>query len=965
MSRKEYYAVIFIIILLLLPIQIIHPGNQDLGKHISNLPGVDDQEPDIYSVIGQNGSTDIYRIDQNISVSNGSTLEFLNTHVEFLANPGENYSIDVNGSLVLVNSSISLQCPGDSGVVLRVTGNGPGNGTGFLMENSTLDFNGIITATNTTVKIYNSTLESPFHYSNGSNEDLKYSFSNTTIYTANSNFSGLENHSQVGEYLAGGLKWNGVPVENSSRVVFPSYWALKPDALSNIISVTIDYEIGNTTTGYNLTFRLFGKTIYTFNYPTHNGPLASMINHFNISIKNEPQIPEIFNSTDNFSVYQHLLNGQVLLKNINVTFLSNDTVSLLGAGNFGIYLDNSTWVSYNDSLNLNMRPYYLYANVPNPGKNAIFLHDKSTLYAIGMKLWSNGSGTFTPIYATEDSHAFYFSIFYIEQENQFGDSLQPSNNITSSSLIQYTRNITGTWNMKIQSLIQTLGENETLYAGNKKSGQSILLDAYQNESDRTEFTGDYMDRTLGSVYYFSLSPTEYFNFTGVLNMVYSESYPVLNLTAGDMISGSLNRVNISIASLQGSSNLTDIEVILSNSSSIVFSKAIKPVVVDQGIAFTKTLNISLGDSIHTGPYELSLNVVERQGYANNSTWEIHRKIMAYSTAGITTKLNYTEEQDHSILANVTVNGISPYMEGSSTASFILENNDHVLEERNTSVNYSGDTKEWIRYRFTNTGNATEIAALVSLPYPGTGKTSSYLRSFAMISEPTPLQNEDYRITLHGVGIHTNNIWSIHNGTDIFASTNGNISLFFPNGTYIFSVDPPSGFNTSETILQFTVNGSNISMDITFNRVEYRLEIIEEGLNRNSTWAVSIGNISMETTRNIIQVNMVPGIYCLTFSPAGFYSPQYVRLMINVSRSPTILVENYSYTGGFMGILEGHPQYTFASAGIAVLAFLYYMDIRRRSYFPCLSCGTTWPKKRKICPGCGMKMNGKNNSGKNK
>ncbi len=958
MNRKVY-AVIFAIILLLLPFQIMHPYNRNPNVNISGNNVIRPYNSDTFRVIGQNGTTDIYRIQQNLTVSSGSTLEFLNTHVEFLPGSGENYSITVFGRLILMNSSISLDDPGSSEIFLFINGGEAANRTGLEMVNSTLDFNGVIDASNTTLRIYNSTTRTPFSDPNLSNEDLRYSFSNTTLYTVNSNLSGMETHGQDGEYLSGGLNWNNEPVENSSRIVFPSEWVLKPDALTNIISVTIGYGIGNTTSGSNLTFSLFGKPIYTYYYPAHNGTEDSVVKHFNISIMNDPQIPDTFNSSYNFSVYQHLVINQVFLDSINITFLSNDTVSLLGRNNFGIYLRNSTWISYNDSFSLNMVPYYVYADVPNPEKNAIFLEDNSSLYAVGMKISPDIPGAFTPVYTTGNSRVFYFSIFSVKQKNQFGELLNAGNNITSSSLNPDMQNITCLWNGRISSMIRQLDGSENIYGQNMELKRFILLDSFQNESNKVEFTGDYEDRTLGSVYYFSLQPMEHFNFTGQLNMVYTDPYPVLNITAGDMIAGSANQVNISIGSQQGSSNLTVIKVMLSNNSNSPITVAVEPMVVNQGTVFMQTVNISPSSHMYTGVYRLTLYVVENQGFANNSIWEFHRDILIYSTTGLSTGLNYTEEPNKTLRANVTVHGISPCMEGDSMISFILENNGVILEERNISVIYSGVSTESFHYTLTDYRNATEMTSFVYVPFPGTGKESRSLQSYAFIRQPPPEIIPDYRVILHGIGITGGEMWHIYNGTSTYASVNGNISLDIPNGTYFFSIKNPSGFISNESSIAFTVNGTGISLGVRFTRIEYRLEIIEVGLNANTSWRVQMNNITMETSRNFIRLEIYPGNYTLVFTSVGFYSPERHHIMINISASPVVVVENFSYTGGFTGIVEEHPAYTLATLGISVLALLYYMDIRKRSYFPCLSCGTTWPRKRKICPGCGRRMNGKN------
>jgi hypothetical protein len=952
-------TVIIIIILLLFPLHIIHREHiSAFGHHLVPSSNTEDM-PASFGIIGQNSSTDTYRIQQNITVPEGSSLEFLNTVVEFLQDSVKNYSINVYGELILVNSSITIQNPAVSRVSLNIGSNLSGNGTGLLLENSSLDFDGIFEAYNTSVKVYNSTIESPFGSSNLSSEDLRYSFSNTHIYSMDSSFSGLEVHNQSGEFIAGGLNLNNLPATKSSIFTPSSVWVAKPDALTNIINVSLDYNIGNTTSVSNITFNLFGNDIYTYHIPPHEGPVISVTANFNISIDKTPEYVPVFNSSSNFTVYFDQPGDQIMLENINITFLSNDTVSIIGPDNSGIYLYNSTWLSYNDNFSLNMNPYYAYSDVPNPEKNAIFLQDHSYLYASGMKLSDQPSGTTPPVFVSSGSLAAYFSILMVNQVNQFGDPLQADNNITSSSLSPAILNTTSSLNVKIESMLSDLPQN--IFVSQGKAGTRVydLLDSMQNGTNLPEFMGDYSDDTLGNVHYFSFQPVEYFNFTAWLNMTYTDPYPVLNMTTGNMVAGIGNSVNVSISSMQGSSNLTEIKVMISNRTANAGSWILAPAIVKQGTEFRKTLNISPEAGLHTGLYRITLDTIEDQAFSNKTIWQISSEIVIYSTAGISTTLMDTRETNGSLSLDAEVNGISPYMRGVAPVIFLVRNQNVTLERKNITEYFSGASNQSIQACFNNTENGTELESLVSLPFPSTDHSSSFLRAFRPIEVSSPNNVSLYRVSIIGLGISLMDQWQIYNGTSSYASENGTIILNIPNGTYFFSVHSPSGFNTTENSVTFTVDGSGLNLDILFSLVEYRLGIVEEGLPANTTWEVVIGNLTVETSTGIIQVQLQPGMYLLKFSSRKYYLPDHPQEWVKISNSTTLIVVHYSYTGGIAGIIEGHPEYTFASVVISAFALLYYLDIRRRSFYPCLSCGTTWPRKNRICPGCGKKMNGRN------
>ena len=957
--RLKVSTVTIFIILLLFPIHINHHEGHLPGHHITMPLLMLGNESADFGIIGQNGSTDTYRIQQNITVNYGSSLEFLNTIVEFLSNSIHNYSINVQGELILVNSSIVLENPTDSSILLNIGSRSFSNNTGLLMENSTLDFNGYIRSDNTSVRIYNSTIESPFGSSNVSSEDLKYSFSNSNICSINSSFSGLEIHDQVSEYIAGGLNMNNLPLVKSGVVNHTSDWVFKPEALANDIDVSLNYEIGNTTTASNITFNALGKDIYTYQIPSHNLPVSYVAANFNISLENMPETVSVFNSSTNFSIYLQQSGDQIVLENMNITFLSNDTVSLIGPNNFGIYLYNSTWLSYNDNFSLNMKPYYAYSNVPNPEKNGIFLENGSKMYAAEIKLTSANTGETPPVYVNNGSIAAYFSVLTVTQVNQFGNSLQADNNITSSSLNPEIRNITVSWNRRIESMLSVLPQR--IFQENERAGSKsyVLLDSLQNGTNSPEFMGDYEDNTLGYIHYFSFHPVEDFNFTALLNMTYTDPYPVLNMSMPNMVTGIENDVNISISSIQGSSNLTVLKITISNSTETVGSWNLSPVIVNPDSEFRQSINISPGINICTGLYRITLFAVENDPFSNKTAWEIQTDRIIYSTAGVSTSLEDRIEPNGSLSVNAFVHGVSPYVKGMAPIIFLVKKQNRTVEEKNLTEFFSGSSNQSFQTFFNNTGNGTEAESLVSLPFPGSGHYSPIMPAFSSIVEPSQENPSMYKVILRGLGISGADQWHIFNGTSSFTSENGTITINLQNGTYFFSVQCPSGFNTTENSVAFTVMGSDLNLDISFRTIYHTLDLIEIGLPLNTTWEVGIGNLTYETRTGFLQVELKPGLYTLNFSSPKYYSSDQKSDLANLSNSSTVIVVHYRYTGGITGIFEEHPEYTFALSVFTVLALLYYMDIRKRSYYPCLSCGTTWPKRNRICPGCGRKMNGRN------
>gem|GEM_PF-2571028 len=118
------------------------------------------------------------------------------------------------------------------------------------------------------------------------------------------------------------------------------------------------------------------------------------------------------------------------------------------------------------------------------------------------------------------------------------------------------------------------------------------------------------------------------------------------------------------------------------------------------------------------------------------------------------------------------------------------------------------------------------------------------------------------------------------------------TLSLPNGTYQYISTYVNGYTPVPLKGYFTINGNNPTIQINYvsNVTKYIVSFNESGLPANTTWGVTIGNITNYTNSNSIAFTLSNGSYSYKiYSPSSYNAvPSYGNL--NVSSSITINVK---------------------------------------------------------------------------
>lgn len=131
----------------------------------------------------------------------------------------------------------------------------------------------------------------------------------------------------------------------------------------------------------------------------------------------------------------------------------------------------------------------------------------------------------------------------------------------------------------------------------------------------------------------------------------------------------------------------------------------------------------------------------------------------------------------------------------------------------------------------------------------------------------------YRVSFIQSGLNNDTYWSVAvTGSTTTSSSYGNeVSLELQNGTYSFSA---ATSNTSFSSFNgiFTVYGSGITVNFTFQLLAYNVTFVETGLSGNSLWGIVIPGLGNFTTRNAwINISMPLGVHSYSPLPVSGYN----------------------------------------------------------------------------------------------
>ncbi|MGC8995616.1 MAG: hypothetical protein ACP5JT_02865 [Thermoplasmata archaeon] len=119
---------------------------------------------------------------------------------------------------------------------------------------------------------------------------------------------------------------------------------------------------------------------------------------------------------------------------------------------------------------------------------------------------------------------------------------------------------------------------------------------------------------------------------------------------------------------------------------------------------------------------------------------------------------------------------------------------------------------------------------------------------------------NYTVNFTEKGLPQNTKWWVDLNNTVKYSYSNYITFSLPNGSYNFEINSSSQYTPNPSSGKLIVNGSNVTIQITFSYSAYNVSFIEYGLPSNTLWGIYIGKNLYKTYSNSVTIFLKNGTY---------------------------------------------------------------------------------------------------------
>ncbi len=183
-------------------------------------------------------------------------------------------------------------------------------------------------------------------------------------------------------------------------------------------------------------------------------------------------------------------------------------------------------------------------------------------------------------------------------------------------------------------------------------------------------------------------------------------------------------------------------------------------------------------------------------------------------------------------------------------------------------------------------------------------------SIEVLEGPAVQPSVPYPVEFDENGLPSGSNWSVSVNGTAYRSNSSTLSLSEPNGTFSFSVTPPTGYVAAPAAGSFIVSGGPVLVSIAFNAtptLDFATTFTETGLPAGTQWSVALNNSSSGTTSTSVAFWETNGSYQFTVGEVPGYTPNpgfgsisvdgfAVNVTVNFVPIPDIYVATFSEIG---------------------------------------------------------------------
>ncbi len=175
----------------------------------------------------------------------------------------------------------------------------------------------------------------------------------------------------------------------------------------------------------------------------------------------------------------------------------------------------------------------------------------------------------------------------------------------------------------------------------------------------------------------------------------------------------------------------------------------------------------------------------------------------------------------------------------------------------------------------------------------TGTTTFVNVTFILLHPPPP----PFPVTFWEIGLPSGTEWSITVRNGKFSLSGSSISVQEINGTYGFNASVPAGYHANYTRSGFTVNGSALTILITYipRQTSWAVHWVEQGLWSGQGWSVVVNGSTDPSTAAWITVTLANGSYPFWITGSSFI-PHPAQGVVSVTGGNLTLIDELAPKG---------------------------------------------------------------------
>ena len=908
----------------------IHSGNSEIRDSVLFISN--------NTTIGVPGFQTSFYLNNNITIPAGRVLTLLDLNVYVQIASG---NITVNGSLRIINTSVHMFSSNESlNVIVHGTGNEFAN---FTMENSTWTMPGAFCMYYSFDRITNSSFSSGYNDPASVREALTIRAINSSLIAYNSTFSGLLHTKSLKSMDTSNLVYTkNVPFSSDNLMPLSVLALTTKDPIVTKIVVNLTFS-GNNPTGENtLNFSYAGNflslhlgntgSVYNTSTEVFNLPLSAPLSLLTQLIKS-------------FTVSMYVANvagSNSSIERLNISLLSNDTVSILGVGYFSYGIYNSSATFANSSIGVDMNAQYLYDNVMNPGHDFLYSVG-STIYILGSRAAGiPGNMTF---YFNINSSILFFSHVHVNAST--GIYLDSNFPLEVSSLT------CSTYVLKVNDFVYSTLREINVSEGevNNDSYSYYLLSDFIRGSNET-YTGNYVFAIYNLTYEVAL-PQYNFSSMNNVNETFHTDLPILDasLVTRFLTMGTANSIslNISVIGCDSLDLLLEAYVNIGNGKLLTFLNKTENV-------NTPTVNVVASNIMIPYLSERRLTIIvhllaaEPTYAGKNLTFFFAIPLIQNEMLNISGSYVWLRDQNQMLLTvNYSIQP-GPFNFSLSENATINTLDGKTGQSTTYSVNSSNEkgTFEKIFYLTSIAENASIFVMVYNDSLLLTNASSTI--HLGITGNASYYPNSTVEVMETGLPIST--YWSITVGNESYSSIQSTLIFYVPNGVYNYSILQVPGFISDQLNGSIAAIYKEEYINISFSPYKYSIVIEEDGLVGNYTWSVIIENQTLSVNDSSLTLYLSNGTYNFSVRSSGFESQNesYTFFVSGSDASVHVLfvpIKHYSLLSTIFKTIYNSP---FSYIGALVMAIVY-LRFYSGSIRVCSVCLTPIRKGRMKCENC--------------